>query len=64
MDSMEGASKLTLEGWLLGEEREIERTINCLRHRLGTYRAETDKTYNFLEGYLSAIKLAMRQKDN
>jgi hypothetical protein len=59
---MEQAVKLKLEAWLELEEKEVEECLNSLKHRLGTYRCETDKTYNFMEGYLAAIKTAIRRE--
>jgi hypothetical protein len=59
----QAAVKLNTLNWLLEEEKKIENTINSLRIVLGTFRAETDKTYNFLEGYLAAIKTVLRHND-
>lgn len=55
--------KLKLESWLLEQEKQVQATLSLLRNLLGAYRAETDKTYNFLEGYLAAMRSAIRRDE-
>jgi hypothetical protein len=59
---MEAASKLKLEAWLVEEEKKAEECLNFLRIRLGTFRAEKDPTFNFIEGWLAAVRSALRHE--
>lgn len=61
---MSEAVQLNSCAWFLEQRVMCEKTLICLREALGTYRCETDKTYSFMEGYLSGLVAMYRKMED
>ncbi len=59
----EQASKLTEYAYATEQCQRAEDVLTFLRQVLGTYECERNKTVNFLEGYISAMKRIIYQSE-
>lgn len=55
------AAKLNMPNWFLEESDKTERTLNFMRHTLGTFNTERNVTYAWFEGYLAGLKSMYRR---
>lgn len=55
--------KLTPYAWILEEEKRAEKTLEHMRSVFGSFKCETNPTYAYFEGYLSAIRTIIRKMD-
>ena len=59
----QSASKLSEAALAYEESTEMERTLEHLRHVLGSHEYEHNALVKYLEGYFSAMRRIVRQAD-
>lgn len=54
------AVQLNAANWFIEEQHKTEDAINHIRKILGTYAAKENLTVQYLEGYLSGVRVMYR----